>query len=217
MQCFTYGHKYPRTTLWTKYQTPPPESYKKRPPFIPEPTKIGRPYCPDVTPYPKNILDVSFLMYKPPLEAVHRERKMDEMLEHINRVNWSCGQDAKLLGRRKSSISDSLCYSLQSTYRAHYTGYKLTKPPTVRPFRTYSVGITPCTYPKPYVPTAEHPYTLGNYFPELPNVDATERCGIHTVPLEIPAPFPGPLPKVPHVSFTGDDTRKKTKVMGIVP
>ncbi|RUS82486.1 hypothetical protein EGW08_009749, partial [Elysia chlorotica] len=141
MQCFTYGNKYPRTTLWKLHQPPPAKSYKKRPHFIPEPTKIGRPYCPDVSPYPKNILDVSFLMYNPPLEAVHRERKMDEMLEHINKVNWTTGQDVKLLGRRKSSISESMCLSLQSTSREHYRGHQLSKPPSVHSARTYSVGI----------------------------------------------------------------------------
>ncbi|GFR58377.1 hypothetical protein ElyMa_005358700 [Elysia marginata] len=217
MQCFTYGNKYPRTMLWTKYQPPSPESYKRRPPFRLDPTKIGRPGCPDVAPYPKNILDVSYMMYNPPLEAPHREKKMEEMLEHINKVNWSCGQDVKLLGRRKSPISDSVHYSMQSTMRAHFTGHKVDKPPTVCPARTYSVGITPCVNPAPYVPVEKHSYTVGVYYPELPKVDVDERCGKVTVPLEVPAPYPGLLPKMPHVSSTGDDNRKKVTVMGIVP
>lgn len=217
MQCFTYGNKYPRTVLWSTYRPPPPESYKKRPHFLPDPTKIGRPFCPDVKPYPKNIVDASYLQYNPPLEAPHRERKMDEMLAHINKVNWSCGQDAKRLGRRRSVLSESLHYSLQSTYRSQFTGHNVDKPPLIRPTTHYSVGITPCLTPRTYVAPEQHPYTVGVYYRDLAQRTGEEvRCGKVTVPLEIPAPYPGPMPKVPHVSSTGDEIRTKVKVMGIV-
>ncbi|GFO46072.1 hypothetical protein PoB_007257700 [Plakobranchus ocellatus] len=175
MQCFTYENKYPRTVLWNTYSVPPPEAYKRRPPILLEPTKIGRPYCPDVCPYPKNILDVG---------------KMRRL--------WAGG-------KRPSQTRATTLFSPPHELITEITNW-------ANPLRYTPTGHTAWESP-----ASTHPYTVGTYYPELPKLKDNAGCDKITVPIDIPAPFPGPVLNVPHKSSTGDDTRKTTIRMNLVP
>ncbi|BFZ23155.1 hypothetical protein BsWGS_26194 [Bradybaena similaris] len=193
MQCYTAAHRYPKTTSMYDYRAPPLSAYKKRRFFRPEPDKIGRPYCPDGVKMPAPWTNVKRIMYNP-VDELHREMHMDEMLPFMNKTNWTCGQDMQEFGSRKSKLSDSKKYSLQSTYRSHYPGYWMGIEPRRNPCRYSTAGIAPELYTVlPYVPPKCHPLIVKPPVPrEEPIDDPNAGCGRVTVPHYVLEPYPGP-------------------------
>ncbi|CAG5115116.1 unnamed protein product [Candidula unifasciata] len=193
MQCYTRAHRYPRTTSMYDYRAPPLSAYKKRQFFRPEPDKIGRPWCPDGVKMPAPWEHIKRIQYNP-VNELHREKHMDEMIPFMNKTNWTCGQDMQNFGSRKTKVADSKKYSLQSSYRAHYPGYWLGIEPRRNPGRFARPGIVPeLLSVRPYVKPECHPLIVKPNVPwELPVDDPNVSCGRVTVPHYILEPYPGP-------------------------
>ncbi|CAL1527257.1 unnamed protein product [Lymnaea stagnalis] len=197
MQCFTLGHKYPRTTNGVQLKPPPPRYYKQRPRWIPEPSRNARPWVPEGVPYPPQFYTLRRLLVIPDDPPMHREKKMTEMLEAINVVNWTTSKEMKALGPRRSKFQDTLKYSTQSTQRHSYPGYWLGKELRRHPNRVASEGATPTTYHLvPYPRPKDHRLTIENYDTSGGPEDPSTRCRMFTVPHYVPDPYPGtPLPE----------------------
>ncbi|KAK0056768.1 hypothetical protein Bpfe_013706 [Biomphalaria pfeifferi] len=193
MQCYTRANKDPRTVYGVTYKNPPYRYYHQRPTFIPEPARNARPWVPEGVPFPHHLYSEKRLLVIPDDPPVHREKKMKEMLAAVNVTNWTSGRDVKCLGARMSKFSETMKYSIQSTYRDHYPGFYLGAEPKRHPNRTASAGATPTTYHQvPYPKPRDHPFTIQNYAPpEDDTDDPSTRCELITVPHYIPCPFPG--------------------------
>ncbi|KAH9495090.1 hypothetical protein Btru_018134 [Bulinus truncatus] len=177
MLCYTRVNKDPRTVYGVTFKNPPYRYYNQRPRWIPEPARNARPWVPEGIPFPPQLYSERRLLVIPDEPPVHRERKMKEMLADLNVTNWTTGQDVRCLGSRRSKFSETIKYSIQSTYREHYPGYYMGAEPRRHPNRTAAEGTTPASYHLvPYPKPCDHPFTIQNYSPpEEDDVDPNTR------------------------------------------
>ncbi|XP_005097193.1 uncharacterized protein LOC101856019 [Aplysia californica] len=158
MQCFTRKEKRPRTVQGCEFKAPPSVFYHTRPRWSATPDWAGRPSAPDAVPL-RPYVNRPEMLYNP-LCGLYREKRMPEMLRHINVVNWSTGRDAHIAPPRTRPFSETLRHDTSTVTRSTYVnhGHQPIEPPyTVD--NEVSSGVLPKLYSVPkYRPVGEGLY-----------------------------------------------------------